>query len=431
MCYKYYDIMALNLKARIVSFLRFTEKYTKTDMVYLAKGGLWMNLGFITINAFAFILSIAFAKFLTKEVYGTYQFILSIGSILSALTLTGMNNAIIQAVARGYEGAVRSSISVQLRYNLTSLCVAFIIFLYYLLNGDKTIALGVLLIGFLTPVFSAFNTYLALISGRKDFKGGYLYNLYLIIPYNIAMLACIIFVRDPIALVATNFGANTISSIIIYYIVLKRYKPNHEEDSSTIAYGKHLSIAGIITTIAAQADNILAFHYLGNAQLAVYAFAKTIPERIGGTLKGITIMAFPKLSEKSPEELKKGVLSRSLRLAALTLVISLFYISVAPFLYKILFPEYIDSILYSQGFSLMLVLATLSSFPLTSLMAMKAQREIYAHNIVSSVIGIALMATLTAFHGIWGIIIAKGLSGLINYAISLAFVARAKRSSLQ
>ena len=211
-------------------FLRWSERYTKTDMVYLARGSFWNYANFIVTNIFAFALSVAFAKLLPKDVYGTYQFLLSIGSILSAFTLSGMNNAIIQAVARGFEGTVRKSIPIQLGYNLLSLLASVGVALYYFHAGNAPIALGVLLIGLLIPISSAFNTYTALISGRKDFKGGFVVGVILTVIYYTVMIVSLFFVRNAVVLVLLNFGINAAVTVGLYFWTIRRYQPNNDID---------------------------------------------------------------------------------------------------------------------------------------------------------------------------------------------------------
>ncbi|MGH7174938.1 MAG: hypothetical protein ACREGR_01095, partial [Minisyncoccia bacterium] len=92
------------LRGDAVRFLRWSEKYTKTDMVYLAGAGFWSNLNFVIVSVFALLLSIAFANFLPKDVFGLYQYLLSLSALLTAITLASMNFAVSQSVARGFEG---------------------------------------------------------------------------------------------------------------------------------------------------------------------------------------------------------------------------------------------------------------------------------------------------------------------------------------
>lgn len=412
----------MRLKEATYRFLRWSEQYTKTDMVYLVRGSFWTYASFIVTNLFAFGLSIAFAHFLPKEIYGTYQFILSIGAILTAFTLTGMNNAVIQAVARGHEGALRKSLPTQLTYNLISFATAIGVAVYYFMQGNTEIGLGVILIGFLIPIFQAFNTYTAYISGKKDFQEGFIVGVISTVAYNIVMFVSLYFVKDPVWLVTINFAINAIVAIALYAKTLRKYHPNDSVDPTTNNYGKHLSLAGIVSVVAGQIDNLLVFHYLGTVQLAIYAFASTIPERLSSVIKNISLMAFPKLSARSDSEIKDSILGKSLRLGGLSAIIAILYIVVAPIVFGLFFPKYLDSILYSEGYAIALIFMALPSLPVTALTAMQAKKEIYIYNVVNPIFGIAVMVIFTAKYGIWGLIIAKGISGLINYLLSLYLV---------
>jgi O-antigen/teichoic acid export membrane protein len=125
------------------------------------------------MSASSFILAIAFANLLPAEVYGAYQYLLSFSAIIGALTLTGMNHAITQSVARGHEGEMRHAVALQLSWG----CVPFFASLagagYFLFQGDQSAAIGMIAIGILVPLANAFNTYSAFLSGRKKFKLGF------------------------------------------------------------------------------------------------------------------------------------------------------------------------------------------------------------------------------------------------------------------
>ena len=98
-----------NIRYKVKELLLRSEKYTKTDMLYLARGGFWLTLGQGLGIIAGLLLVIGFANLLPKEVYGNYKFILSLGGIIGAFTLTGMSIAVTQAVARGFEGNFRPS----------------------------------------------------------------------------------------------------------------------------------------------------------------------------------------------------------------------------------------------------------------------------------------------------------------------------------
>ena len=60
----------LPLKQTIFRMLRWSERFTKTDMVYLAKGSFWMMAKQVGVSIISFGLAIAFANLLPQETYG-------------------------------------------------------------------------------------------------------------------------------------------------------------------------------------------------------------------------------------------------------------------------------------------------------------------------------------------------------------------------
>ena len=101
---------------KIYKILRYSEKYTKTDMVYLAKGEFWLVSGQIISSAATFLLAIAFANLLPKETYGIYKYVLSIFGLLAISTLRGVEAALSQAVAKNYDGDFLVILKTKMKY---------------------------------------------------------------------------------------------------------------------------------------------------------------------------------------------------------------------------------------------------------------------------------------------------------------------------
>ena len=411
-------------KERLYRFLRWTERYTKTDMVYFAQGTFWLYVNFLAVNVLALGLSVAFARLLTKDVYGSYQYLLTIGSILGAFTLSGMNSALTRAVAQGHEGTIRASIPVQLKYNAAASVLALAIALYYFTQGNLTVAAGVLALGLFIPLVNTFNSHWSLFNGRKNFRMAFVFISVPAVIYTAVMFAALFFVKNPTLLIIANFGVNALAAVGFFLFAMHRYRPNADVDSDALSYGKHLSFANIIASIAGQIDNLLVFHFLGAVDLAVYAFASTVPEKISSLLKGVSTLALPKFANRTTRELQDTMLAKSMRYALLFLIAVLVYVAIAPTLFALLFPQYGASVAYSDGYAFALLFSTLPSVPLTALTALGAQRQIYQFNTVGSFISIGFMVALVIPFGIWGLIIARGGAGFVNYVLILVLLNR-------
>lgn len=408
-------------KNKIVKALKWSEKYTKTDMVYLAKGGFWLNANTVITSVFAFALSIAFAKLVPKEIYGTYQFVISISSIIGAFTLTGMNTAITQAVARGFEGTFKKSVKIQIKYGLIPLILGFIGYLYYLLNQNSFLSISIIIVAIILPLTNALNIWTAFLSGRKDFKHFFIYNQIINLFYYSGMIGVIFIFPNALLLVLTNFVLGLIANLIVYKSINKRYPPNNQYEEKATEYGKKLSLSNILPMIILNIDNIIIFHLLGPASLAVYTFASNIPDRFISLIRPVSSLALPKFSEKSVEEIKLLLPQKIFRLILLSILFGLFYILIAPFIYKIIFSQYLESIFYSQIYIVAVMISTLGSMSITALFATRSSK-IYLFNIINPIFNITTIIVGAYTFGIWGVIFGRIIGNTSSLLLSYHFV---------
>ena len=99
-------------------FINYGTEFFGLDLKYFAGGGFWTAFGQGMNSSISFLLIIAFANLLPKETYGFYRYILSLAGIFNVFTMTGMNAAVSQATATGNEGALRTSVRYQLKWNV-------------------------------------------------------------------------------------------------------------------------------------------------------------------------------------------------------------------------------------------------------------------------------------------------------------------------
>ncbi len=409
-----------DLKSRGVGVLRSLEKYTETDMVYVTKNILWINANTIIVTVFSFILSILLARFVSKDIYGIYQFILSIGLILGSFTLTGMNAAVTQAAARGFDGVFISSVKTQLKFGLIPFSIGMAISLYYLINGNLILSVGILATAILLPMTNSLNTWGAYLGGKKEFGRSFFYNQIINVIYYGGIIASVYFFPSALMLVLVTLVTNFASNLFIYLHILKNYNINKEGEKEALDYGKKLSLSSILPMISIHIDNLLIFHLLGAQNLAIYAFASNIPERFMGFLRPLSIIALPKLSEKNSEDIGTSVANKLNKFFIIAFLWGLIYIAIAPFLYKIFFPQYIDSLKYSFGYIIFSAVSTIGTLPVTALFASRSNK-IFKFNIVNPIFNISSTLIGGYTFGIWGVIIGRIVGSTFSLLLSLYF----------
>ena len=251
------------LKIKIHHLLIWSQKYTKTDNIYLAKGGFWLTLGQIISSAAAFLLAIAFANLLDPTTYGNYKYILSLMGLLGIFALTGVGTAVTQAAARGLEGSFYTGFKTKLKWGILGSLVAIGGAIYYWLRGNELLPIPLLISAVFLPLMLASGIYVSLLTGRKLFNIQVKYSALSQVISAGALIAALFLTKNLFWLIAVYFVSHTFSNYFFYVLTKFRFKPNKKEDPKTLSYGKHLSIMGVVAKFAGQLDKILLFHFLG------------------------------------------------------------------------------------------------------------------------------------------------------------------------
>jgi O-antigen/teichoic acid export membrane protein len=401
------------LKSKGYEILRWSEKYTKTDMVYLTKGGFWVSFGQMTSSVLSLLLVIAFANLLPKETYGLYKYILSIAGLMNIFTLTGMNNAVARNVARGNDGALRTSVRYQLKWNILMFLAFIIIGGYYFSNNDINLAISLWILGVFVPLILAFNTYGSYLEGKRQFSLASISSIISTTIYVVGILLTLLISKEVVWIIAAYAVTTFTSTILFYLITLYKFKPPLKDEGDTLKYGRELTFIGLIGPIASQIDKVILAHFWGSAQLAIYSLAMAVPERATSLLKNWVGIGFPKFSTKTQGEINSVFYKRIFQGMFLGVIASVGYIILAPFLFKYILPQYIDSILYSQILAISLIFAIPNRYISLLLVSQKLSKRIFINSLIQSSTRILLYIVM----GVWG-----GIMGLIVANVSMSFI---------
>ncbi len=400
------------LKQRIYKFLRWSQKYTKTDNVYLFESGGWLGFSNLFNTLIAIVSSITFANLLDPIVYGNYKYILSITGMLGIFSLGGIAKSITQAVARGLEGSFYTGFKVKLKWSTLGSLNALILASYYFIKGNYLLPIPLIIVAIFLPLVRSFGIYSSFLQGKKLFSIDAQYSTLSTFFSTLISIITVFLTNNVLWLILAYFISNTVLNYIFYSIIKRKFQPNKKEDPQTISYGKHLTLIDLLGQIASQLDRILLFTFIGANQLSIFTFALIIPSQIRSLLKNISILAFPKLSAKPIEEIKKGMKRKVWQLFLLAAVTTISYILIAPYIFRLIFPQYLDSIFYSQIYALAIMTLPFSLI-LTTFEAKLMKKELYLLQI-NSFLQIILSLFLVPKFGVSGAIFSRLIVKFIN-----------------
>lgn len=389
-------------------------------MIYIAKGGFWLLLGKILVVLISLATMVAFANWLPAKTFGTYQFIISIAGVAAIAGLPGIKTAVVRSIAKRKEGSLSAAFVTKLRWSLLGSAVLLGIAGWYFINRNLLLASAFLVPAIFLPIKSSCGIFAGFWEGRKRFD--IRTRLAVLSELGIAgALIFTLFVTNELWIILTAFWGATAAFYAMAYLYTQKMTRNKEIDKDLIPFGKNLTLMGVINTTASHLDRIILWKLLGPVQVAVYSFALKPIEKVSGLIP-IQNLALPKLAEKDlkNKEQKKSIFRKFLLMFLLSVPLAAIIAVAAPFIYKSIFPQYMDSIPYFQVLSLLIVTLPIGILN-TALIAEIKTRYLYITNIIVPLFKIVLFLALAALYGTWGVVIALLLSKILQGALSLYF----------
>jgi O-antigen/teichoic acid export membrane protein len=399
--------MIRKVKAYTGQILRSLNEISGTDNVALVRHGFWGVFPTLTGTLTSLGLTVVYANFLPRETLGTFKFILALASSLTFLTLTGMNNAVIQAVARGARGSLSASVRLQLRWNLLYVAAGIAVAGYYLFQGNGVLAICIAILAVTLPLTQALNTFGAYLSGRKDFRAVAIFSSSSNLIYGLAIVGTLMFSYDVIPLITTHALGTLLPVACSYILVAQRDKHaiTSEERQSLVRFSKHLSLINVFATISKNIDRIALFHFGGPALVATYSIANAVPQRASGILAAAFPSVMPTLAQRAPEMIRATFYRRIGQGIIVGAVATAAYWLSAPFLISMATPMYVDSTSYSRWLSLILLLVIPYLYVGGALVGQRYVRALYIQSWASHLFRIIAYPIAAMLYGLWGLIV--------------------------
>ena len=331
------------IKKKAVRFLRWTEKYTKTDMVYLTKNGFWVSVGYSIEIVAGLIVTVVLANLIPKSVLGTYQFVLSTVLILGAFTLTGINSALLRAVAQGHDGLLWNSIKIKLKWNTGIVITSGIVAIYYFFIGNSVLGTCFLIAGSTAPLIESFGLYQFYLQGKQQFRlNAFIALIRRFLP-TLGIVSAAFITTNPVLLILTYYVTNLISITIALRLTLNLDKSFNPVNTNIVTYSKHLSVMNSFGKVANHIDKVLIFNFLGPVAVASFTIAQLPTKYTSNGINLLSSLILPKLATRDFPTLKNTLPRKVLLFFILTSFVVFGYILFAPTVFKIIFPGIINT----------------------------------------------------------------------------------------
>jgi O-antigen/teichoic acid export membrane protein len=413
--------MPANIKRRL-------QQYIKTDISYLTSSGFWVFLSYAIKVLVGLLTMVALANLLPKESLGVYQYVLAVASIVGLCTLTGLGQPVVRAVAQGKDGVFLNAVRVMLRWSSFIVLAAGLVAIYYFIQGDTRLGISFLIVGACVPLIGAFSLYQAYLIGKEAFRDMVLLGAWRKPLPLIAIVATLMVTDSVVALVAAYFVSHTLSAFLVFYKVLRKYRPRGAADRDTIVYAKHMSVMRILTKGSTYADKIILWHFLGPVAVATFSVAQFASRYSGDMVGSLNNLVLPRLAKRDLSTLQ-ATLPRKVWLASSLMVLFTgLYVLVVPPIFNLLFPQYTDASAYAQMLGMAFLVIPFNAYA-QSLVAHRQVRFQYVNSILIPATRVGLLLLLIPLFNTWGAVYATILTSFVSALLGYTFFNLARHTS--
>lgn len=403
--------------------LDYLTALTKVDLRYALSGGFFLTLTQISSAVIALGLTIAFANLIPIETYGTYRYILATYALISIAALPGIDTAVLQSVSRGFDRSFMEGVRIKFRWSLLGTFGGLLYAGYLYAQGSPVMANLFIIMAIAVPFMESFALYTSFLNGKKQFRLWAVLDICTQVVSAAVLLATLFYTDNIVAIVLAYFVPNMALRLLATLYVRASAAKDSEQDPGLRSYSRSMTAFQIISRLISSIDQIVLYHFLGPAQVAIYSLAIAIPMRIQSVLRITGTLALPKYAKRDSRDIATSLPRKMILFGAGILAVCAAYVIAAPLVFTYIFPQYLPSLAYSQA-AVFLTLSAIT-YPFGSyLFAHKKVVDTYTFAIAGFLSKVICLVTLVPFFGIWGAIVGLIANSLVTILITALMLAR-------
>jgi O-antigen/teichoic acid export membrane protein len=350
--------------------------------------------------------------------FGQYQFVLTCVALATVCALPGLNNSLMQSIARGFLGAFRPAVRLAFRASFVGSAVLLLLALWYSRGPAGELPRAFVVAAALFPFAHGLEQWKSLRTGVEDFSGFFRMEGMTAVALGAAMIAAVLTWPGAIVVpLAVLLGVQAVANGYQTVRALRRIPRDARFESGVLGHGARTTVYSGLNTLANQIDKILLFAFLSPASLAVFVAAERIPEMTKNAVQDVAAVLAPRFAKRARYD---HALDRSLRVLGMatgaTIVVAAF--TVLPWLVTIVFGEaYRSAIPYAQALMCTVAIGNVSTLRYRYVTSQLDESGPLTVNVVMSATRIAASAILVPWLGLVGAVVSTAIYRLVMVAV--------------
>jgi len=358
------------------------------------------------------------AHLLSKDLFGQYHFILNWIGLLTIFAMTGLNESVMQSVARGFVGTFRRAIPVALLWSLLGSLVLALFGLWYLLHAQPSLAVGFFASSLIFPFTYGLTQWKAVRTGREDFIGLLRTDGLVAIVINALMIVAMFLVPKsyfwPLVMLMV---IPAVQNVILTLTALRGIDLHSPVELGSIPYGVKTNFYSAFNIVAKHADKLLLFFFLSPAALATFVAADRVADLFRNLVSDLAAVLAPRFArmDRYTAKLDKAM---TLFLIGYGAAVIIFAFTLMPWALTFVFGNsYHDAVPYAQALMVSVAVGNSASLRFRFIRS-QMDTEGFKHiTVYTSALRILTSLILIPLWGITGAVVSTILFRLLTAAV--------------
>lgn len=347
------------------------------------------------------------ARSMNRDAFGEYNMVLNTVGIMTIFALSGLNNSLMQAVARGYTGTYRVTVPIAFGSSFLGSVVLLGMSVWYFAQGQAQIGQGLLIGAALFPFAHGLVQWKSVITGSGRFGQLLTHDgLASVMMYGLIILSVQRYPgRYAIPIVLTLL-VPAVYNIAMTAAKLQQIPPDAAVEEQNVRYGIKTTLYSGLGAIGSNIDRVLLFWFMSPVALAVFVAASRVPDLLGGAMQDVAAVLAPRLAK---HEFYTKRVDRIFGVLSLLYgaVIVLFAFTAMPFFVIFLFgSDYADAIPYAQALTCSVAIGYLANLRFRFIRSKIDARGFRDITLISSAVRLVAFLLLVPTFGLVGAVIA-------------------------
>ncbi|MFZ2855861.1 MAG: oligosaccharide flippase family protein [Rhodocyclaceae bacterium] len=359
------------------------------------------------------------ARSMSKEAFGEYNAALNAIGIVGVTALTGLNNSLMQAVARGHLGTFRAVVPIAFGGS----CLGgglLAIGGWYLADASVTLASGYLFAALLFPFAHGLTQWKSMVVGQERFTSLLYYDGgSSVLTYGLVILSVLYWPGEYIFPIIMTLLVPALYNIVLTAIEYRKVPRDACVEAQNVRYGIRTTLYSGLGAIGANVDRILLFWFMSPVALALFVAAGRIPDLLSAAMQDVAAVIAPRLAKHENYTKRVDWIFSLISMCYGVATIALAFLGI-PVLLPLLFgSNYVDAVPYAQALTCSIAIGTLANFRFRYIRSRIDERGFRDITLVSSAVRVVAFLVLVPPFGIVGAVVA-----MFIYRLSLVLIVR-------